>query len=131
MYSLAAEPELLDTTGQLVTVMEDESASFTCRATGLPRPVIFWLKNGQPLDDRHTSRITITSSLLPGDLSSTGLPGRSSVLTISDALFPSDTGNYNCKAVNGAGLPATLSSPFRLVVMRGEMVAIPLCVCFI
>ena len=40
-----------------VTVVEEGSANFTCRADGEPRPAVTWTSNGGPIESIGTSCI--------------------------------------------------------------------------
>ncbi|XP_060056373.1 hemicentin-2 isoform X2 [Erinaceus europaeus] len=60
----------------------------TCNATGTPRPMLIWLKDGNPVSTEGTSSLQV----FPG--------GR--VLTLASART-SDSGSYSCVAVNAVG----------------------------
>ena len=114
----AAEPRISSPLpGGPVSVVENDEIQFTCNAVGLPPPVIIWTKNGQPIDHRGTDRVSIGTRQLPQD--PTGLLGTMSTLTISQTLLDIDNGEYQCKANNGVGLPATLHNGYLVTVTQG------------
>ena len=115
----AAEPRLLfPLSGVPLSVRENNEVQFMCSTVGLPSPVIIWTKNGQPIDHRASSRVSVTTRELDQD--PTGLLGIESTLTISQALLNTDNGVYQCKASNGFGSPATLPTGYSLGVTQSE-----------
>ncbi|XP_053098888.1 hemicentin-1 isoform X3 [Hemicordylus capensis] len=71
-----------------VNVILGEDVQLSCKASGIPTPVIQWLKDGKPISSDESQRISLTSD--------------SSLLNISGALT-SDAGKYTCVATNPAG----------------------------
>ena len=87
-------PQILDPPGNL-TVVELETATFSCLATGRPRPAIVWVQ----LSDMtlvQSSDFTIEGMEI-------GHRERRSNLTILSTQ-PSDAGAYSCVAVNEPGI---------------------------
>lgn len=64
-----------------------------CKATGIYRPIITWLRDSEIV--QNSSRVTISESI-----SANG--GVNSTLTIH-AFTRSDAGEYSCTATNSAG----------------------------
>ncbi|XP_004706727.1 hemicentin-1 [Echinops telfairi] len=71
-----------------VGVLLGENAELVCHASGIPTPVIQWLKDGKPLASGETQRIRVTPD--------------GSALNIDGAL-ETDMGKYTCVAINPAG----------------------------
>ncbi|XP_060630493.2 hemicentin-1 isoform X1 [Anolis sagrei] len=71
-----------------VSVLHGEDIHLSCKASGIPRPVIQWLKDGKPVGSGESQRISMTPD--------------GSLLSISGALA-SDIGKYTCVATNLAG----------------------------
>uniref|UniRef100_A0A8C8RV15 Hemicentin-1 n=1 Tax=Pelusios castaneus TaxID=367368 RepID=A0A8C8RV15_9SAUR len=71
-----------------VSALLGESIQLVCKANGIPRPTIQWLKDGKPVTSNELQRIRVT-------------PDRST-LNIFGALT-SDMGKYTCVATNPAG----------------------------
>ena len=104
-------PEMI----QNYTVNEGNSVIFECSATGIPAPVITWLRNGRELNSATDSRVTIRNASAPisfirGD-SETVLEV-SRTLTL-DNTVDSDSGLYECRATNVAG---TNADSFEVIV---------------
>ena len=77
-----------------MTVNEEETAFFTCQATGTPIPNISWYFNGVPVDMGNTTKYTISEMLL-------NAISKSSTLIVMN-VESYDVGIYTCKAVNFA-----------------------------
>ena len=75
---------------------EGDSFSLVCDATGLPRPEITWLRNGNPVNIRTTGsdRRHVIASTLIGEYS------LRSELNVSNANPNSDEGEYLCRIDN-------------------------------
>ena len=91
-YTVA--PQLLDRPDNL-TVVEAQGASFSCLATGRPRPEVVWIRL---LDMTHLQ----TQSGLTIEEQESGNRKRRSDLTIM-GVQPSDAGVYVCVAMNELG----------------------------
>ena len=76
------------------TINEEDTALFTCQATGTPIPNISWYFNGVPVDEANTMKYMISEMLL-------NTIAKSSTLTVLK-VQTSDTGTYTCKAFNFA-----------------------------
>ena len=120
--SILVEPILLEErvhfTGSL---MEGDTASFSCAADGYPLPNIVWLHNNTFVT---TSEATRRSVVLTPSVSS---PRRGYISAYSSTLQVSglrlrDAGQYRCRVdpvILDVGTSA-LSSPFDLTVLSGE-----------
>lgn len=71
-----------------MTVVESETASATCRASGKPKPTFMWIKSSTQQDVATADRFSVDK-----------LTG---VLTIRD-VSKDDDGEYKCVATNAAG----------------------------
>ena len=116
-------PQILDPPGNL-TVVELETATFSCLATGRPRPAIVWVQ----LSDMtlvQSSDFTIEGMEI-------GHRERRSNLTILSTQ-PSDAGAYSCVAVNEPGIDmdqATLTVHGEIVVLLHRVCALELVMIF-
>ena len=77
-------PETL-TIGDNITSLTNTPLIIKCPANGVPRPVVMWFKDGQPL---------VTSEGFSTDANDT--------LSIEGVAL-SDSGRYTCKAINRGG----------------------------
>ena len=105
-------PQILDSPGNL-TVVEPETATFSCLATGRPRPAIVWVQLSD-MTQVQSSDFTIDSEGME-----IGHRERRSNLTILGTQ-PSDAGAYGCVAMNEAGIDmdqATLTVHGEIVVL--------------
>ena len=105
-------PQILDPPGNL-TVVEPETATFSCLATGRPRPAIVWVQLSD-MTQVQSSDFTIDSEGME-----IGHRERRSNLTILGTQ-PSDAGAYGCVAMNEAGIDmdqATLTVHGEIVVL--------------
>ena len=87
-------PQILDPPGDLI-VVEPQDATFSCLATGRPRPVIVWTR--MDLTQLQLSSVDLTIEELEN-----GDRERRSNLTVLDTQ-PSDAGGYACVAMNEPG----------------------------
>ncbi|XP_077188775.1 hemicentin-1 isoform X2 [Paroedura picta] len=71
-----------------VSVIIGENIQLSCKASGIPSPVIQWLKDGKPVNSDESQRISVAPD--------------GSLLNIFGALT-SDVGKYTCIATNPAG----------------------------
>ena len=71
---------------------EEQSASFTCQATGIPVPTIRWYFNGTPVNVINAMKYTISEM-------SVNTTGNNVTLTIM-SVESSDVGTYTCNATN-------------------------------
>ena len=111
-YSLflsTVPPQILDSPDNL-TVVEPENTTFSCLATGRPRPAIVWIR----LSDMTQLSNSVEFNIVEQE---SGERERRSNLTISGTQ-PSDIGAYRCVAVNE---PGTTSENATLTV-HGELV---------
>ena len=96
-FPFTVAPEIISAPAN-TTVVQPDSVTFTCVATGLPRPVVTWF-----FEDSEGSRIELVSggdfSIDESMLSQTGEREAQSVLTI-DFIAPMDAGLYVCVAEN-------------------------------
>ena len=96
------------------TVNEGNSVTFECSATGIPVPVITWLRNRKELI-QNDSRVTIRNSSAPVSfmkVDSEIVFEVSRTLTL-DNTGESDSGLYECRATNVAG---TNTDSFEVIV---------------
>lgn len=110
--SVVVESFLFNTTGRNETAAQFETVSFECVAGGLPAPTIRWLKDNLPIETRYTTRIEVAEEVIPSEQA--GTEAIRSRLTLSDVVYPSDSGSYSCTADNDVGVPDVLSVPFKL-----------------
>ena len=98
----------------MYTVNETDPVTFTCSATGIPPPEIFWMRNGVVLNESVDSRISLSDpKTVPtpgGNISSV-----SRTLNIS-ATMDNDSGLYTCVASNRNGTTPNVTQDFRLFV---------------
>ena len=89
-------PTLYEQPQSQVTV-QPSTATFTCSANGLPRPVISWLRiiNGSPVPIAQSSKYTIATTPV-------GAQNQTSTLMILNTS-PDDTTAYVCSATNVVG----------------------------
>ena len=78
------------------TINEEDTALFTCQATGTPIPNISWYFNGVPVDETNTMKYMISEMLL-------NTIAKRSTLTVMN-VEPSDIGTYTCEAANFASI---------------------------
>lgn len=72
---------------EIYNAAEDETAEFTCEATGVPKPNIIWIHNGKPLDQsKPNPRRQVSANRI-----------------YFTKLEKGDTGNYGCNATNSLG----------------------------
>ena len=88
--------QILDAPANL-TVIEPQNATFSCLATGRPRPDITWFRLSAPTPLQPPSADFIIGEEL------IGAREKRSNLTIIGTQ-PSDAGTYSCMAVNGPGI---------------------------
>ena len=96
-YSLflsTVPPQILDSPDNL-TVVEPENTIFSCLATGRPRPAIVWIRLSDMTQLSNSAEFSIQEQEM-------GNRERRSTLTIIGTQ-PSDSGAYNCRAVNEPG----------------------------
>ena len=81
---------------QSQVIAQTSTATFTCSASGHPRPVISWLRvvNGSPVPIVPSSKYRIVTTV--------GTQNRTSSLMILNT-FPDDTTTYVCCATNVIG----------------------------
>ena len=70
------------------TVLDGQSATFTCKVTGSPDTVITWYKDDHLLPESEDFRQTYKDSV---------------ATLVVDEVFNGDTGIYRCEAKNKAG----------------------------
>ena len=90
----AVPPQILDPPDNLM-VVEPEDATFSCLATGRPRPIIVWIRLSDMTQLSNSAEFSIQEQEM-GDRE------RRSTLTIIGTQT-SDAGAYNCRAVNEPG----------------------------
>ena len=103
-FSLTVAPQILDPPNDL-TVVEPQDATFSCLATGRPRPDIVWTRLSDVVQLQNQSVDVMIEEQEIGDRE------RRSMLTILGTQ-PSDAGGYACVAMNEPGsvmLQATLT----------------------
>ena len=88
-------PQILDPPDDL-TVVEPQDATFSCLATGRPRPGIVWTRLSDMVQLQPQSGVYRIEEQEIGDRE------RRSMLTILDSQ-PSDAGGYACVAINEPG----------------------------
>jgi len=100
-YTLLTVPPLIDSsTSAKPQVVDHESVTIFCNASGISEPAVQWVINGQPLDALNP-RYHIHAD------------GRKLDILRAEV---SDTGSYTCTAKNEAGLA---SRTFELEVLGG------------
>ncbi|MEE6496324.1 hypothetical protein FKM82_002300 [Ascaphus truei] len=71
-----------------ISVLPGENIQLVCNADGIPPPLIYWLKDGQRIDNIDSHRIRMNPD--------------GKTLTVSE-VGTADTGKYTCVATNSAG----------------------------
>ena len=109
--------------GQMYTVNENDPVTFTCSATGIPPPVITWMRNGVTLDRNVDSRISLGNPSDP----ETVLTPSGNISTVSRSLTISntrdnDSDTYTCAASNGNVMTPSVTQNFELVVQSRLLV---------
>ena len=94
-FSSTVAPQIFDPPGDL-TVVEPEDATFSCLATGRPRPDIMWTRLSDMVQLQNQSATFVIVEQEIGDRE------RRSNLTILGTQ-PSDVGGYACVARNEPG----------------------------
>ena len=94
LFLSTVSPQVLDPPDNL-TVVEPEDATFSCLATGRPRPTIVWIQLSDMTQLSNSAEFSIQEQEI-GDRE------RRSNLTIIGTQ-PSDAGAYNCRAMNEPG----------------------------
>ena len=110
-FSSTVAPQILDPLDDL-TAVEPQDATFSCLATGRPRPAIVWTRLSDMAQLQNQSATFMIVEWEIGDRE------KRSNLTILDTQ-PSDAGGYACVAVNEPGsvmLQATLTVHGELTV---------------
>ena len=87
---------MISTAPSNVRVNQGSTATFTCEATGDPRPTLMWTVNGTAVPQSMYTSENIT---LPG-ATSRGIFARRSVLTIPSVTNMANQGTYRCIASN-------------------------------
>ena len=103
-FSSTVAPQILDPPDDL-TVVEPQDATFSCLATGRPRPTIVWTRLSDMAQLQNQSATFMIEEQEIGDRE------RRTMLTILGSQ-PSDAGGYACVAMNEPGnvmLQATLT----------------------
>ncbi|KAH9506004.1 Basement membrane-specific heparan sulfate proteoglycan core protein, variant 2 [Dermatophagoides farinae] len=81
-----SKPTIVQNPSRTIITVEGETVTLTCRAIGLPIPLINWRKNdNEPIPD--SPKITTISN------------GGIGTLTLTDVMF-NDQGRYRCEAIN-------------------------------
>jgi len=104
-------PQILDPPDNL-TVVDPEDATFSCLATGRPRPAIAWFRLSDMTQLQSPSSDFTIEDIEIGDRE------RRSNLTIIGTQ-PSDTGAYDCRTVNEPGTTAEQAT----LTVHGELCA--------
>ena len=113
----AVTPEVTSDLSQMnYTVIEGNTANFSCTATGIPAPSITWLRNGTELNSSDP-RITFTDlsspmSVMNGEGEMVYRVTRTFMLSMSRE---EDSGIYECTASNEA-TPGMDTMQFELIV---------------
>ena len=112
-------PQILDPPDDL-TVVEPQNATFSCQATGRPRPTIVWTRLSDMVQLQNQSGVYRIEEQEIGDRE------RRSMLTIVGTQ-PSDAGAYACVALNEPGNATQQAT----LTVHGESVFehLPMCVC--
>ena len=87
--SLPVVPPVITTPPVSSTVLVNTSAQFQCCSSGVPLPVVHWVKNGTLVDADERINFAITEAV----------NHNCSQLIISNPVFP-DRGEYTCHASN-------------------------------
>ena len=110
-FSSTVAPQIIDPPDNL-TVVEPQDVTFSCLATGRPRPTTVWTRLSDMVQLQNQSAIFVIVEQEIGDRE------RITMLTILGSQ-PSDTGGYACVARNEPGsvmLQATLTVHGELTV---------------
>ena len=108
--SYTVPPQIVDPPDNL-TVVEPEDATFSCLATGRPRPTIAWIRLSDMTQLSNSAEFSIQEQEI-GDRE------RRSNLTIIGTQ-PSDAGDYDCRAMNEPGTTAEQAT----LTVHGELCA--------
>ena len=121
----SAYPEM----GQMnYTVNETDTVTFECTTTGIPPPIITWLRNGMELNSTTDSRVTIGDPMdidFPRDNDGETVSMVTRTLNLINTT-DGDSGMYSCMATNDAD-PGSDMMDFELIVQSKLilMVTIP------
>ena len=109
VFSSTVAPQILNPPDDL-TVVDPQDATFSCLATGRPRPTIVWtrLSDMTPLQNQSATFVIVEQEI--------GNRERRSMLTILGSQ-PSDAGGYACVAMNEPGSVMQLAT----LTVHGEL----------
>ncbi|XP_077463990.1 hemicentin-1 [Stigmatopora argus] len=104
-------PPVINSETQKYLAPVDSSVTLQCRADGIPRPLVTWLKDGQPLGESVRQRVLSSGSLQVAFIQS------------------SDMGRYTCTAANAAGnasleMSLTVQVPPSILDLGQEVVVV-------
>ena len=119
-YSFLPVAPTLYSQPQSQVIVQPSTATFTCSASGLPRPVFSWLRtvNGSPVPITPSSKYrTVTTPA--------GTQNQTSSLMILNTS-PDDATTYVCKSTNVVGSVNASSTLSVQAVKRSEFIN-PLC----
>ena len=97
------------------TQNENDTASFTCQATGEPVPTISWYFNGTPVNQANIIKYTIS-------MMSLNVTTINNTLTIMN-VQSSDVGTYTCNATN----VVSTDTSSGVLTVNGELSMLALC----
>jgi hemicentin len=121
VYEVTAIPSFIMSPIE-VSVTERESVNLTCRAVGIPLPMIAWYK-GQD---------EVTQAIINGILTIDAVFDDQSInatLTIANATLE-DAGIYTCRANNSAGMnEIQFAVNINPITIRPQFVSFPTCLC--
>ena len=101
MQSFHTDPPETHNLTDTVIVLEGDSVNISCTSYGHPIPTILWELNGFPASFPQSDTVTDYQAVTPaiGEFSFTD--GKiTSVLTITNIVFPNHEGEYTCKGRN-------------------------------